>query len=229
MRVILILLIFLLINLLASAQHNFGLKASGGISKIHTSYGKSLGENGSPLNLYNKNLYTPSGQIGLFYNSTLGKHSLFGSELIFVYIKGKEIYRIPGVDAELYRQVSYIGLPFYFGYKIQKFTMYVGFQINLTLTSGGQEKDKTTDAFGNIVIYNTKFDKLNIDNYDYGVKSGLMFKLSDKLSIEGIYYYGLNNILAKKTFDWKWNTEQATLGIRYNFNSINSKKSDSEK
>lgn len=227
MRIHVIILAYLLINISAFGQNNFGLKANGGISKIHTSYGKFLDENGSPIGIYQKKLYAPSGQFGLFYEVNLGKHSLFCSELLYVQIRGKENLSIHGIESEIDRQISYIGIPFYYGYKIQKFTINIGFQLNLTLNSGGQEKDKTTDSFGNTVIYTTSFDKLNIDNYDYGVKTGITYKLFSKLSIEGLYYYGLNNILAEKINNWKWSNEQATLGLKYIINSTNNK-SDSK-
>jgi len=81
---------------------------------------------------------------------------------------------------------------------------------------------------GSIFTWDRHSGKLNIDSYDYGVRAGLLFKLSDKFSIEANYYYGINNILKIYINNMKWKVQQMTVGLRYKFISIGGQKSKKE-
>ncbi|MCK4642544.1 hypothetical protein KAU32_02785 [bacterium] len=66
-----------------------------------------------------------------------------------------------------------------------------------------------------ILWWDNTFDKLNIDCFDFGVRIGLIFDLTDRFQIEGNYYYGVSNIL--KFDSWVWKNQQITIGLRYAF------------
>lgn len=213
-----ILLITLLAtNLTVFGQHNFGLKANGGLSKISTNLNSSI----STIP------FVPSGHGGLFYNLQLGDKSLLGAELLFIQIEGKERIETPEIDhgiptGELiinnfWRHISYIGLPIYYGLKIKKLTINLGFQASFTLTSFERKKGQAPYN-GGIITWDNKYDKLYIDSYDFGPRAGLIFNLTDKFAIEGMYYYGINNILDNDiTIDRTWRVQQVTVGFRYAF------------
>lgn len=214
------LLTMLIINLTVFGQHNLGLKVNGGPSKI--SY------HGFSTFTTLKNQFALSGQGGLFYNLQLGNKAQFGAELLFIQIQGKGRTESDVTDpdgnptgelqiANTWTHISYIGIPIYYGLKIKKLTLNLGFQVSFTLASGGREKVQVTDN-GSIRTINRKFDKMNIDNYDFGPRAGVIFNLSDKFAIEGLYYYGINNILLGNNVpDITCRVQQATVGLRYTF------------
>jgi len=54
--------------------------------------------------------------------------------------------------------------------------------------------------------------------YTFGPRAGLTYSFTDKFSIEGTYYFGTTNILKYVgDSDWAWKTQQATVGLKYNF------------
>lgn len=214
----LILLILTFIDLTSLGQQQFGIKVSGGLSRITNS-----------LDLSNANLtipFVPSGQAGLFYSFQLGKKSSLGAELLFSQIEGKEKlemdYNYSGWDGSEsghgenigYRYISYLSFPVYYGLKINKLTINAGFQISCTLSSSGREKSY---AILNGIKYSSdnKTDNINIKRFDYGPKAVIIYNLTDKLAFEGTYYYGFNNIQKGNPILWKLKVQQATLGIRY--------------
>lgn len=60
-----------------------------------------------------------------------------------------------------------------------------------------------------------RYDNIYIKNFDFGPKAGVIYKLNEKLAIEGTYYYGINNLLKGDPILWKSKIQQLTLGIRY--------------
>src|SRR5688572_9537866 len=108
----------------STAQNAFGIKASGGFSKITESPFTSTEE----LNISYH--FVPSGQAGVFYESGFGKSSIFAAELLFTQTGSKEIieYSIParrcfvaGTSTLTQNiQISYLSLPLYYGLKINK-------------------------------------------------------------------------------------------------------------
>lgn len=211
----------------AFGQHNIGIKANGGLSYLST---KVLSNETRVDKIY----LAPSGQGGLFYNLYLHDKFLLGAELLFVQIEGKQYVEMPAsgynpteimVTDNIWRHISYLGIPLYFGYNLKKFNVNLGFQIGITLASSGRVKGQAPG----IPSWDYKSDKLDIDNYDYGARAGINFNLTDKFSIETNYYYGINNILKNQTGDRKWNVQQMTLGLRYRLFSIAGQKSETEK
>ncbi len=172
--------------------------------------------------------FVPSGQVGFFYNFQFGKFSSFGTELLFSQIEGKDIleddlYTLDGTGTrnyighrkdDLYRHISYISLPIYYGFKFSRLMINAGFQISYSISSSGREKDHAVFE-GENFSSDIKTNDINIKPFDYGPRSGIIYNLTSKLAIEGTWYYGLNNIQKGDPSFWKLKVQQATLGIRY--------------
>ena len=231
-RILLTILTTLTINMTAFGQLDFGLKANFGLSRLSTKLTTSQ-------QLTQKFHFVPSGQGGLFYNLHLREKFLIGAELLLIQIEGKEYLEIPSTDINgnltgevgtdnIWRHITYFGLPIYFGYNFKKLNVNIGLQTNFTLASSGREKGQVPDGYGGIATWDNKFSKLGIDDLDYGARAGLIFQHTDKFSLEIIYYYGINNILKdeiiSKNLNWKWKVQQMTIGLRYKFISFGGEK-----
>ena len=221
-------------------QLDIGIKINGGASYIYTHFQQSnqafvLGGNVST----DKNYYRPSGQAGLFFNRYLKHQFSIGAELLYTQIEGREYMELqqtnqngmPGqyITDNVWRHISYLGIPIYFGYNFKRLNINIGFQFNYVLASGGEEKGQEPNN-GNVTIWDNKFNELGIKNYDFGAKGGLVFKLSDKFLIEANYYYGLNNIIKDKDYAkvTKWQVQQMTIGLRYEYVSLDNHKDEKE-
>lgn len=211
-------LLLLTINLTVCGQHNFGLKINGGLSRISNSL--------NPSNSTGTVQFAPSGHAGFFYNLNLNNKSVIGAELLFMQIEGKEKLKMDLTDingnnignstSDLYKHISYLSLPICYGYKFNKLTINVGFQTSLVLTSSAREKGQATRN-GAITTWDNKYKELNIDRYDFGPRAGVTYRLTKKFTIEGMYYFGANNILDNDVPNWTWRVQQATVGLRYTF------------
>jgi hypothetical protein len=231
MKKLTIVLTTLTIYLSAYGQHDIGLKVNGGLSYIGTKVKSNITNQ--------KDYFRLSGQGGVFYNFTLPKNFMVGAELLFIQIEGKEYYEIPfadetgnltgeyGID-NIWRHVSYIGIPLYFGYSIKKFTINLGFQTNFALISSAKEKGQAT-VNGQLHTFENKYSKLNIDSYDFGPRIGLLYGLTKRFSIEANYYYGVNNIRKAPFNDWKWKVQQLTVGLRFKIFNISGQKKEKRK
>lgn len=217
-------MILLTINLSVFGQHNFGLKTNGGLSKISN----DLNSDFTTQNIH----FSPSGGGGLFYNWKFGDKSALGVELLFIQIEGKERIETAATDPygsprgeiiihNLWRHVSYIGVPIYYGLKLKKLTINFGFQTSFTLTSSGRIKGQSSYN-GTIRTWDDNISELNIDSFDFGPRAGIIFNLTDKFAVDGTYYYGVNNILGNDIgLDWTWKVQQVTVGLRYTFLRLN--------
>lgn len=219
MKELLILLLLLSFSSTASGQHELGLKVNAGISRITSSINSTSVDSYSTSVVQN----APSAQVGVFYNFQIGHQSTFGAELLFNRVLGKEetmtelfINReIVGMSTtDLDKRISYLSLPIYYEHRFHKLGFNVGFQVSVALSSSGREKGQATIS-GDVTTWDNNFDELNIDLYDYGPRAGILYKISDKLSIEGTCYYGLNNILASERPISNWQVRKVNLGIRY--------------
>ena len=209
----------LFLSLTVFGQHEIGLKLNFGLSRISKEFGNPANEN---LNIKS----ALSGQGGFFYNLHFGDNLEFGSELLFIQIEGRDRLELDYTDvftesvghgtSDLYEHISYLGLPLYFGLTIKNMTVTTGFQLSYAFASSGRE---TNNSNINGVIYSTEneIDNLPIDKFDFGPRIGLLYNLNDKFAIEGVYYYGINNILRNQDdgnpFSHK--IQQATIGLRY--------------
>ncbi|MBA3705143.1 MAG: hypothetical protein H0W84_04390, partial [Bacteroidetes bacterium] len=71
----------ILISIIAFGQHELGIKANGGVSKIS----EEITSIGSKFSTY----FAPSGSAGVFYNYKLNNKSAITLELLFTQIEGK--------------------------------------------------------------------------------------------------------------------------------------------
>ncbi len=221
-------ILFLAGSYFSFSQNDFGFKVNGGFSQI------SAKLYSSPSIVTQNFYFVPSAQSGFLYNHHLGKRSLLGVEILFIQIDGKEHMQNQEVDlygnpttfittTDIWRHISYLGLPIYYGFKIKKFTLNIGIQLNLALKSSGRYKSEYIYN-GDKITSDDKYNNLAIDSYDFGTKGGLIYNLSKKFAFEATYYYGFNNIYKygnitfgnpRPLFNIK--VQQITLGLTYKF------------
>jgi hypothetical protein len=223
-------LLFLLQNLCITAygQYKWGLKINGGVSRIYNSFASN---NSDPNTVYNIK-FAPSGHAGIFYSSQLGNNSLFGLEVLFSQIRGSEKLELDLIDInqnnvgysrrEIYKNISYIGLPIYYAIKIKRVSVSAGMQVSFAISSNGREEGEAK-ALEEVIQIKNKFKPLNIKSYDFGPRAGIDFRFNKYWSIEGVYYFGINNIIKESALDQKWRVQQATIGIKYNLPTPNQK------
>jgi opacity protein-like surface antigen len=208
-------LIFLLLNLYSVAQHACGFKVSGGVSKLSERPAMTH-EN---INIFYH--FAPSGQAGLFYELGFAKNSIFGAELLFTQMACKQIVEISNPDrrgfvAPTYTltqniQISYLSLPVYYGLKINKVTLAVGFQTSLHLYNRIKTHHESVDPSYTFVADSES--EADISDFDFGPKAGLQYNFSQRFSAEAGYYYGVSDILS----GGGWYLQQITAGLRYKF------------
>jgi opacity protein-like surface antigen len=208
-----------------AAQHDFGFKANGGLSCLSV-------KTETTQTQVPKFYFVPSGQGGLFYRFNFKDKFSFSTEFLFVQIEGKETLKLPLTDQNgnltgnysdgtIYRHISYLGIPLYLGYTFKKVNINFGLQANFTLSSSAESKGQV-NYNGQLYTWDNKSDKLYINSTDYGIFIGLVFKLTDKFSIESNYYYGLTNLIKDSQLanDWTWKVQQVTMGLRYKLFSL---------
>ena len=233
MKRLLVTLTILLIHLASFGQHDLGLKVNGGLS-----YFSTKAKSTQPIT--QKFYFMASGQGGLFYNLHIHNKFLFGTEIVFMQIQGKELLKFELTDQygnptgqystnNIWRNISYLGIPIYFGYNYKKLNVNLGIQANYTLASNGHDKGQATFN-GSVMTWSNHYDKLVIDSYDLGARGGILFRLSDKFSFEANYYYGFNNIVNKYLSKlWTWKVQQMTIGLRYKYISMGGHQDDNKK
>lgn len=209
----------------------FGVKASGGISRIYGELGidnfNSFPNPTSP----SSSSFSPSFQTGLYYQLPTGKYTSLGAELLFSQIQGEqtvtwEQYFNNEIVAYgtfiTHENISYLSLPVYFGLTFKRLTINGGFQVSYALSSSGSfktkaiqkpiEDDTPRPLFGN---WSRDINNLPIKEVDFGPRIGGLFRLTNRLSMEGMFYYGLRNINQLKSSEEALKIQQMTVGMRY--------------
>jgi hypothetical protein len=215
-----LILISFKICLATFGQFDFGIKVTGGLSKITANRYLS--------NTTSKYFFVPSGQVGFFYNRNFLKKSIIGADLLLSEIRGKEemksSYNLGGPALEfgisnLNYRIFYLSFPIYYGFKIKSFTINLGTQTSLALASRATWISKRT--YNGSIINTEGNGKLNIDLYDFGPRVMLTFNFLEKFAIEATYYYGINNIMSNTAPpSWNWKVQQITFGLHYRFLSL---------
>jgi hypothetical protein len=219
--------LFLILTIFTSAltsfgQHNFGLKANLGLSYLTTRL-----ELSSTQQIEQTFYPMPSGQIGLYYSYQMTEKFIIGTELLFIPIYGRERIKIfysdingnlNGNQSDTYynRNIYTLGFPIYLGYNYKRFNYNLGAQLHYALTSGGKEKGDMI-LNGNTLHFENKAKKLEINKIDYGLRAGIVFEKSDRLSLNANYYFGLTNLIDDSSFSsfWVWKVQLVTFGINY--------------
>ncbi|MDT8411557.1 MAG: outer membrane beta-barrel protein [Vicingaceae bacterium] len=211
---------FYIICLTTYSQHTVGVNLAGGWSKISTEINSS--------NLTQDYTFMPSYQGGLSYNFHFNNKSIIGAELLFSKIRGQEHSKSPTTDefgnptgqliiGNVDRHISYLSIPVYYGLNYKKLTVNIGVQTSFVISSSDLATTSAPDGNGNMLYFETKSDKMPIKNFDFGARAGLSFSLTNNITIESFYYYGLLNIHEGNTRIWKWSIQQLAVGIKYNF------------
>ena len=227
LKLTVILSIVIAFTLNTYGQHQFGVKVSGGISRI---YGSLESQNHLPFIMSSS--FSPSIQAGFYYNLPMSKNAAIGAELLFSHVEGGQTSKWDdrgitfleryGSDFT-YEQISYLSLPVYYGYTYKRLTINGGFQISYAFSSSGSNES----SYEYIVIaedgnrmkreggMNRELNDLPIKDFDFGPRAGAIYRLTNKLSIEGMFYHGIHNINQLKSSEEELKIQQMTLGIRY--------------
>ena len=178
----------------------------------------------------------------MYYNFNLRHNSLIGTELLFIQVEGKSHSEVPTTVSvpsgnsqqgttvvDLWRHISYLGIPIYCGINIKKLKINLGVQTSFALMSSGRTKLQEPDGYGATITTTGTYNKLYIDSYDFGVRVGVIYCFTERFAIEGSYYHGLNNINIVNIPDWYLKVRQMTLGARFRlFTSANKTKNDEQ-
>lgn len=124
----------------------------------------------------------------------------------------------------IYKHISYIVVPIYYGIHFNKFTAHLGGQVSFAINSSARELAKLT-VDGNVLHLDNRYESLEIHPFDFGAQAGITYKLRNKFAIEGAYYHGITNILDTQNLSrihGSWRVRQATIGLMYSLNSTDS-------
>lgn len=230
------LLLTALLPFFAFGQHNFGIKINPGVS-----YFSTKAETNPPQNITQRFYPMPSGQAGFYYNYSFKDKFLIGTELLYVLIEGKEYFKLPFTDnngnptgefseEDIWRHISFVSVPVYVGYNFNKWNVNLGVQGNFVWESGGRVEGRAT-LYGTPYTWENSSDKLGINQYDYGIRAGVIYNLSARLSLEANYYMGLTNLIEDDDLAkyWDWRVQQLTVGVRFNLLATNVPSTESDK
>lgn len=203
-----------------SAQSRFGIKAGVGISRIAQSMENFDATFDNPLKL--------SVLGGFFYHYPLSAKSSIGAELLISQLNGTEknehiLYSLNDDGTRNYRgsqkdivarYLSGIAVPLTYRFNVGKIGFYGGMQFIYIFRTLGKE---TIHAVVDGQEYNdrSRTTDINMERFNYGPCAGITFRLSNRLALEGTYYYGLNNLQKGDPVLEKLKTQQATLGVQY--------------
>jgi hypothetical protein len=227
MKYILLALALLNFDSYIYGQHSIGIKLNAGLSNVSVKL-----NNGQTLS--HKFYPQPSYHAGIYYSGELTHRLKFGAEIILTQINGKEYLGIPLTDNNnnptgqfssdtIWRHFSYLGLPIYIGYNYKKLNLNFGYQTNIRL--GGKAREIGSVPYnGDTLTWDNKFTDLSgIDKVDFGLRAGFILNIYKGFSIEGNYYYGVNNNLKDNPKYRKDKIRQLTVGIRYKCFTMNKK------
>lgn len=232
-KLTILLILFIALTISAFGQQ-FGVTVRGGISRI---YGELGTENfsASPYSISpTSSLFSPSFQSGIYYLLLTGKNTSLGTELLYTKVQGGQtntfdyyfiMQRVAYGTKTTRENISWWSLPVYFGVTMKRLTVNGGFQFSYLLSSSGSVRTNTIQLPKPVDIDHlwpyyggsSKFDmnNLSIKDVDYGPRIGVVYRLTTKLSIEGMFYYGISNINQLKSSDEPLKIQQMTLGVRY--------------
>ena len=174
---------------------------------------------------------SPTGNAGLFYLTKIKNRGLFGLEVYVAQIEGRWNYQSSitdglgneiGVSTTEGRQhLTYITFPIYSGITINNTSCYLGLQAGIA--ASGKRDDTITTSINGIESSEDQLGNLSILLPDFGIRAGIIIKLSNKLSLHTKYYQGLINIFDRETTlsNFTWRTQQFTVGIRFSIRNTN--------
>lgn len=216
MRRLIILFCFCACVFSAFGQIEAGVRGSVGASRISNTFASAFEE----WVVYPG----PTGQLGVFAHLRAGSRFYFGSALMMGYVSGRDKLEIYGngtggvnglfYRSNLFKYFGQVSLPVYFGLQFERFGFDMGFRVSYIPFSGGRQRVYEFNSNGPDRNVEENLGAMPIDVYDFGLRGGIVYRINDQFSVEGIYYHGLNNIL-EDNGGLIWRVQQAMLGLRY--------------
>lgn len=210
-------LLILSIALSTSAfGQQFGIKASGGISRI---YGQLDIQHDPELPITTS--FSPSFQAGIYWRFPMGRITSVGAELLYSKVQGaqtlrwRESYFNGTVSHTNYEDVSFMSFPIYVGFTFNKLTFNAGFQVSLALSSTAKSKSLFLHDGKEEELANSSSSHFPVRDFDFGPRAGIIYQMNNRLSLEGIFYYGLGDISIAQLENTDLKIQQMTVGLRY--------------
>jgi len=228
-------IILFAVTISAFSQQTFGIKINAGFSYLKT-------ERVTYPSMPETQKFYPvfSNQGGLTYSYCFNSKFQIGTELLYTQIGGKELLNgLSGVltnnifisdghyEIDTYRHIYYLSLPIYVGYNFNKLNINLGIQGNFKLGGSSHWSANSINYNnGGTYSYESESKKLDINKFDYGLRFGIFYKLTEIYSIETNYYRGLSNIVNGGLISGSpvWSVQQLTVGIKYNLLELNKKR-----
>jgi hypothetical protein len=195
-----------------------GIKANGGASMVHYNFGSN-----ALFALNNKSQLAYSG--GIYFDNILNENESFCFELLFVQLNG--LFNLSetttdtlgnpngSISQDEYTHLSYISIPLYYKYRISDLSIALGLQVSYMIISSDESKI-TVIQNDSTSQYNSNSKNLSFSKLDYGPKLMLFYKLSNKVSLNLDYYYGLQNLdQAGASFGISVRNQQLSFGASY--------------
>jgi hypothetical protein len=195
-----------------------GIKANAGASAIDYNFGS-----GALFTYSNK--FQAGYNAGIYFNNILNAHENFCFEILFLHMNGL-FHTNQSLTDTLGNQIgsgttddfihlSYLSIPLYYKYRISNFSIGAGVQISYLIISSDETKYSDTEyGQSNSGSFNAK--NLDIIKYDYGPKLMLSYQLSNKISINLDYYYGLQNLIINGSSNGiSERNQQLSFGVVY--------------
>lgn len=203
-------------------QNYFGVKFDLGMSKISNQKWDP-----KQTSVY----FMPSGNIGIYNRLSVSNKSSIVAELLLSQIEGKEIQQMPNAILDqngnvigvsytpmyLRKWITYISLPIYYGFSIKKLTLCMGAQVSCAVSNFSKA---SIDGSNKQINWYSR--RLNISNFDYGLKFEVNYSIFKRIDLHANYYFGVKNIYNQNNLEWK--IQQVTLGIKYRLIKSNLKK-----
>jgi outer membrane protein with beta-barrel domain len=196
-----------------------GIKANAGVSIIDYNLGSS-----AFASISNKFQFAYNG--GIYFNNLLNDNESFCFELLFLQMNGLYNFNEPITDSANntigsinQNQNTYFtcfSIPLYYKYRISKLSIALGAQINYLLIRT-EKTNFTITQYGN-TIYDTTYTSknLSIAKFDYGPKLMLFYNITDKLSLNLDYYYGIQNLITDASASgFSEKNQQLSFGVCY--------------
>ncbi len=216
----LLLLTVYLVTFAAYGQHHFGIKINAGLSRMT-----------SDVNIpgYDRKFPSqPCGQLGIFYSYDLNPKSAFGMSLALSHLRSIESVRFTLRDSSgqviggasefsLKKYLNYLNFAVYYTAKMDQTQLHLGFQAARLLYSDATEYIDGYTPTGEVLKLKRDYD-LDLQPFDFGPRLALSYQLSARWELEGVFYYGLSDILAGEFSPKpKWQNRYTSLGVKYHF------------
>ena len=191
------------------------------------SYGLSKITDNNP-NGYQTQISPISWKLGGFYEKKISPKSNIGLEVLWVQIGAKavnsnykllrfiggELDTIGTVTRTKYTNLSYLGIPFFYKYKIDKFGFRGGIQF-MILIVGSSYNETDGERNGEPYYYKSSTKNADVPRFDFGPILGFDYKINKRYSVKMEIYFGIID-LSKSTRKKSYN-RQLSFGLNYAF------------